>query len=106
MSMRQGEADSAVVLDGEETVGVIRKQDILTLAPDERHEERVRDHMISVTAVADTEDLGESFDRVLREGELPVVDDEGHPSGVVRSADVFRALRDRGFRVPGEPPQA
>lgn len=104
MAMREADTESAVVLDGSKTVGVVRKQDILPLAPNERMAAKVREHMIHVQAVTRDEDLGESFDRVLREGEVPVVDDDGHPSGVVRSADVFRALRDRGFRVPGEPP--
>jgi len=104
-ALRSETSESAVVLDGERTVGVIRKRDILSFPPNVRMEERVRDHMLGVQAVTSTEDLGESFDRILREGELPVIDDEGHPSGVVRSGDVFRALRERGFRFPGEPPE-
>nr|PZM92902.1 MAG: site-2 protease family protein [Pseudomonadota bacterium] len=105
-ALREGSSESAIVLDGERTVGVIRKRDILSFPPGVRARERVRDHMLGVQALTSTEDLGESFDRILREGELPVVDDEGHPSGVVRSGDVFRALRERGFRFPGEPPES
>lgn len=104
--LRNQAAESAVVQDGRETVGVIRKRDILSFPPNVRLEEKVRDHMLGVIAVTSTEELGDSFDRILREGELPVVDDRGEPSGVVRSADIFRVLRERGFRFPGEPPEA
>lgn len=104
LALRDEGAESAVVLDGETTVGVIRKRDLLSFPPNVRVEEKVRDHMLGVSAVTSAEALGDSFDRILREGELPVLDDAGQPSGVVRSSDVFRILRERGFRFPGEPP--
>lgn len=104
--MRQADAESAVVLDGASTVGVVRKRDIMRFSPDARMAERVKDHMLSVQAVPGNDDLGDAFDRILREGEIPVVGADGEPSGVVRSADILRALHKRGFRFPGEPPEA
>lgn len=103
--LRDAGVESAVVMDGNETLGVLRRQEVLAHPLHERMRERVRDHMLRVQAVPSAEPIGESFDRVLREGEVPVVDAEGHALGVVRSADVLQRLQDHGFNLPGQPPQ-
>ena len=100
--MRDAGVESAVVEDGERTVGVVRKIDILTIPPEERMRERVADHMLAVQPLPGSDELAQTFDRVLREGELPVVDDLGNATGVIRSRDVLSTLRARGFRFPGE----
>lgn len=102
--LREARASSAVVLEGGEAVGVIRAQEILAVAVHDRETERVGDHMLRTVAVQSDEELGESFDRVLREGEVPVVGKPGEAAGVVRAADVLRKLQERGFHLPGEPP--
>jgi len=100
--MRDAGVESAVVEDGARTVGVVRKIDILTIPPEDRMRERVADHMLAVQPLPGSDELAQTFDRVLREGELPVVDDLGNATGVIRSRDVLGTLRSRGFRFPGE----
>lgn len=101
-AMRDAGAQSAVVVDGDQTLGVIRHDEIYAVAVGDRTRERVRDHMVRMVAVHTDEELADSFDRVLRDGEVPVVDEGGHALGVVRAADVVRKLRERGFHLPGE----
>lgn len=103
MALREAGAESAVVLEDGRTVGVIRRAEVLEAPLTLRIQERVRDHMLRVQAVENDEEIGDSFDRVLREGEVPVVDASGQAMGVVRSADLLRTLRERGFKLPGEP---
>lgn len=100
--IRDAGGESAIVEKGQETIGVIRKLEILAKSPQERMKELVRDHMLRIQPLAGSQELRESFDKVLRGGELPVVDDEGQPTGVIRSRDVLSTLRDHGFRFPGE----
>lgn len=102
MLLRDEGASSAVVVEGEKTLGVIRKSDVVEIPLAERMKQKVREQMLRVQAVGNDEPVGDSFDRVLREGEVPVVDSTGHALGVIRSADLLRKLRDRGFRLPGE----
>jgi len=106
IAMREAKATSGVVLEDGEPIGVIRSNDVLAVPVHERERERVRDHMLRTVAMQTNEELGDSFDRVLRDGEVPVVDESGRPIGVVRAGDVLRKLRERGFRFPGEPPAA
>jgi len=108
LAMRDAGATSAVVVEDGATIGVIRSSEVLAVPVFERERERVRDHMLRTVAVQQNEELGDSFDRVLRDGEVPVVDEAGHALGVVRAADVIRKLRERGFHLPGEerPPGA
>lgn len=102
LALRDAGARSAVVTEGEKTLGVIRHDDVYHVPVAERLAARVRDHMVRMVAVQGDEELAESFDRVLRDGEVPVVDAGGHALGVVRAADVIRKLRERGFHLPGE----
>jgi len=102
-TLRDAGAESAIVEENGETVGVIRRLDILSLAPEERMTERVRAHMLRIQPLVGSEELQDSFDKVLRGGELPVVDEAGQPTGVIRSRDVLSTLRSHGFHFPGEP---
>lgn len=105
LALRDAGAPSGIVVERGATIGVIRRHDIYAIPLADRMEERVRDHMIRTVAVHSDEELSDSFDRVLRDGEVPVVDEGGHAMGVVRSSDVLRTLRERGFRLPGEEPR-
>ncbi len=102
VAIRDAGAESAVVEDEATTIGVVRKLDILAIQPEERMRETVRDHMLRVQPLVGSEELGDSFDQVLREGELPVIDDTGNATGVIRSRDVISTLRSRGFHFPGD----
>lgn len=101
-ALRDAGAKSAVVVEDGDTLGVIRSDEIYKVPVHERMTELVRDHMVRMVAVGTDEELAESFDRVLRDGEVPVVDAGGQAMGVVRAADVIRKLHERGFHLPGE----
>ena len=100
LALRDAGASSGVVVENGDTLGVIRSSEIMAVPVHERQKERVRDHMVRTVAVQTSEQLGDSFDRVLREGEVPVVDETGQALGVVRAADVIRKLEERGFHLP------
>ncbi|AKU92424.1 site-2 protease family protein [Vulgatibacter incomptus] len=100
--LREAGADSAIVEEHGQTVGLVRKLDILSHPPDERMKLRVSACMIAAQPLTSSEELGDSFDRVLREGELPVVDPDGNATGLIRSQDIIDTLRSRGFHFPGD----
>jgi Zn-dependent protease/predicted transcriptional regulator len=102
--MLEHRADSLVVVDDGEAVGVLRKREVLAVPPAERAAARVAAHMIRVAAMVTGEVLGETFDRVLRDGEVPVVDEGGHAVGVVTRDAVLRTLSDRNPQL--RPPEA
>ncbi len=105
--LRDAGATSGVVVEDGKTLGVIRRDEIYKVPVEERSREQVRDHMLRTVAVETNEEIAESFDRVLREGEVPVIDhDTGEALGVVRAADVLAKLQERGFHLPGEGPRS
>jgi Zn-dependent protease/CBS domain-containing protein len=104
--LRDARADSALVVEDHRPVGVLRRLDVAGRDLRERMATPVRDAMVRLDALESADQLGLSFDRVLREGEVPVVDEGGGPLGVVRSDRVLAELaaRDERFRGVVRPP--
>jgi hypothetical protein len=100
--LRDARADSALVVEGARPVGLLRRLDLVGRDLRERMATTVRAAMLRLDALASGDELGGSFDRVLREGEVPVVDEGGEALGVIRSDRVLAELaaRDERFRAP------
>lgn len=96
-------AESLVVVEDGQAVGVLRKRDVLAVPPGDRSGATVQEHMLRVQAMGAGDGLDETFDRVLRDGEVPVVDEVGNAVGVVRSDAVMRTIVERNpqLRRPG-----
>lgn len=99
--LRDARADSALVVEGARPVGLLRRLDLVGRDLRERMATTVRAAMLRLDALASGDELGGSFDRVLREGEVPVVDEGGEALGVVRSDRILAELaaRDERFRA-------
>ena len=55
--LRDASAESAIVLEGDDTVGVIRKSTVLEIPLATRMQEKVRDHMLRVHALTSEEPM-------------------------------------------------
>lgn len=92
-------AEVAVVEEGGETVGVIRREDCLAVPLADRLQHTVSEAMRRVATIPADAELGGTFDRVLRDGHAPV----GDGRHVVSADDVLRTLFLRGHKVPYDP---
>lgn len=104
--LRDERADSALVIEGNQPAGLLRRSEVATRALRDRTSTTVGEVMLRLDALASSDELGVTFDRVLREGEVPVVDEGGSPLGVVRSDRVLAELsaRDERFHAAVRPP--
>ncbi len=98
--LRDTGAESALVVEDHRPVGLLRRLELAGRDLPERMATTARAAMIRFDALESDDELGRTFDRVLREGEVPVVGEDGAPLGVVRSDRVIAELarRDERFR--------
>ena len=83
-----------LVQGGGKLVGAVPLVSLVLSPPDTRLSTLAPEHVISCRADANDKEVAELFDKYNLMS-LPVVDEEGHMSGVVTADDVISVLRDR-----------